>query len=237
MAAGGAAAGGAAAGGSAGGAAAGGVAGPGPVWQQPVHGFSGFTLDTGCVAMVDAANGNQLNGTVVGTVDSEDSASGDVRDAGFLPTTFEGAVKGKLRLAARPQLAGNLPFMEYSFGQSTNVHLQLAITPAGALQVSNTAGTVSDNAVTNTYAVDGGFGAGDYLFEVRWARGGNRRVWMNTRLLGTVALPATGANPTLGDRFRVGIMRLDGTDGGPAAVSVRAWQLGERENSTLGDLP
>jgi len=202
-----------------------------------VHGFAGVTLDTGCVAMIDAANGNQLNGSVMSTLDSEDSASGDVRDAGVLPTTLEGAVKGKLRLPARPQLVGNLPFMEYGFGQSTNVHLQLAITPSGDLQVSNGAGTVSDNAVSTTYPVDGGFGAGDYLFEVRWSRGGNRRVWMNSRLLGTVALPATGAGPSSPDRFRVGIMRLDGADGGTAAASVRAWQLGERENSTLGDLP
>ncbi len=212
-------------------------AGPGPVWQQPVHGFTSTTLDIGCVAMIDSANGHQLNSTVMSTADAEDSASGDVRDAGLLPTTLEGAVKGKLRLPARPQLVGNLPFLEYSLGQSTNVHLQLAITPGGDLQVSNGAGTVADQAVSNTYAVDGGFGAGDYLFEVRWRRGGNRRVWMNSRLLGTVALPASGAAPSVGDRFRVGIIRLDGADGGAAAASVRAWQLGDRENSTLGDLP
>jgi hypothetical protein len=226
---------GGAAGGSAGGAAV--DAGRPPVWQQPVHGFTEFTQDTGCAAMVDAANGNQLNASVANSADDQDSASGDFLDGGFLPQQLEGAVRGRLRLTARPTLAGNLPFVEYSLGRFTNIHLQLAITPAGALQVSNQANTVSDNAVSNTYAIDGGFAPGDYLFEVRWRRGGNRRVWLNNQLLGTVNLPASGAAPAVPDRFRIGIMRLDGMDGGAASLSMRSWQLGDREDSTLGNLP
>ena len=49
--------------------------------------------------------------------------------------------------------------------------------------------------------------------------------------------PASGAAPGVPDRFRLGIMRLDGVDGGAASLSMRSWQLGDREDSTLGDLP
>jgi hypothetical protein len=207
------------------------------VWQQPVHGFTEFTQDTGCTAMVDGANGNQLNASVANTADDQDSASGDFLDGGFLPQQLEGAVRGRLRLTARPTLAGNLPFVEYSLGRNMNIHLQMAITAQNALQVSSQANTVSDNAVTNTYAVDGGFGPGDYLFEVRWRRGGTRRVWLNSQLLGTVNLPAAGAAPQVPDRFRIGIMRLDGMDGGASTLSMRSWQLGDREDTTFGNLP
>jgi hypothetical protein len=223
------------AGGSAGGAAV--DAGRPPVWQQPVHGFTEFTQDTGCTAMVDTANGNQFNGSVANSADDQDSASGDFLDGGFLPQQLEGAVRGRLRLTARPTLAGNLPFVEYSLGRNTNIHLQMAITAQNALQVSSQANTVADLAVSNTYAVDGGFAPGDYLFEVRWRRGGNRRVWLNNQLLGTVPLPAAGAAPQVPDRFRIGIMRLDGMDGGAASLSMRSWQLGDREDTTFGNLP
>lgn len=226
--------GGAAAGGLAGGAV---DAGPPPLWLQPVHGFTEFTRDTGCTVTVDGANGNELTATVANTADDQDSASGDFLDGGFLPRQLEGAVKGRLRLPARPALAGNLPFVEYSLGRFTNIHLQLAITPGGALQVSNQANTVSDQAISNAWAVDGGFEAGEYRFEVRWRRGGTRRVWLNEQLLGTVSLPATGAAPSLPDRFRVGIMRLEGTDGGAASLVVSGWQLGDREDALLLDLP
>lgn len=202
-----------------------------------MHGFTEFTQDVGCTAMVDGANGNQFNASVANTADDQDSASGDFLDGGFLPQQLEGAVKGRLRLAARPSLAGNLPFVEYSLGRNTNIHLQLAITAQGALQVSNQAGTVADMAVTNVYAIDGGFAPGDYLFEVRWRRGGTRRVFLNNQLLGTANLPASGAAPGVPDRFRLGIMRLDGVDGGASSLSMRSWQLGDREDSTLGDLP
>lgn len=244
-------AGGATAGGSsAGGASGGGVVGGGnaaggnaggaasqAIWQQPLDGFASFTLDTGCTAMVDSANGNQVNSSVMSAVDSEDSASGDVRDGGAVMPALEGAAKGKLILATRPTLVGNLPFMELSYTQSTNIHLQLAITSSNQLLVMNQAGTVSDADVSNTYAVDGGFGAGTYSFEVRWKRNGQRRVWMNSQLIETVNLPAAGAAPTLPDRFRVGIMRLDGTGGTGQSLSVRGWQFGATENAVLGDLP
>ncbi|MDX2015088.1 MAG: hypothetical protein SFW67_33145 [Myxococcaceae bacterium] len=226
---------GGAAGGSAGGAAV--DAGRPPVWQQPVHGFTEFTQDTGCTAMVDAANGNQLNASVANAADDQDSASGDFLDGGFLPQQLEGAVRGRVRLNARPALTGNLPFVEYSLGRNMNIHLQLAITAQNALQVSSQANTVADLAVTNTYAVDGGFAPGDYLFEVRWRRNGTRRVWLNNQLLGTVNLPAAGAAPQVPDRFRIGIMRLDGMDGGATSLSMRSWQLGDREDTTFGNLP
>ncbi len=247
MTAGGATAGGSTAGGStAGGATAGGATAGGStaggsasqaIWQQPVDGFPAFTLDTGCTAMVASGNGNQLNASVMSALDAEDSASGDVRDGGAVMPALEGAAKGKLQLTGRPTLVGNLPFMELSYTQSTNIHLQLAITPSNQLLVMNQAGTVSDNAVSNTYSIDGGFNAGTYAFEVRWRRGGQRRVWMNSQLIETVSLPAAGAAPMLPDRFRVGIMRLDGDGGMGQSLSVRAWQFGATENAVLGDLP
>jgi hypothetical protein len=213
--------------------------GPAPIWRQPNDGFDPTpTLDMGCTVMVDAANGNQANCASMAGADSQDSASADVKDATKLPTTFEGAVKGKLILTARPTAQGNIPFCELSYTQSMNIHLQLAITPQGELQVSNQAATVSDNAVSNTYAVPGNFGAGTYTFEVRWKRGGMRQVWVNGSMVGMAALAASGNPPAnTPDRFRLGIMRVDGPDTGPGAnLAVRAWQLGDRENSTLGDL-
>jgi hypothetical protein len=99
--------------------------------------------------------------------------------------------------------------------------------------------TVSDNAISNRFPIDGGWQRGDYLFEVRWRRGESRTVWLNGQLLGDVALPSnTVMAPP--DRFRVGIMRLDpdgGAIGGPFSVTVNSWQLAEDADAVLGDVP
>jgi hypothetical protein len=231
--------GGAAGGSTSGGGASGGSgaidAGPEPLWQQRLHGFTDVTQDTGCAASIDPSRGNLVVASVMSSRDSEDTASANMLSAQRLPTRLEGRVRGRLTLGNTPALTGNAPFVELG-AQPDRVHLQLAISPGNELVVSSMPRTVADNAVSTRYAIDGGWQRGDYLFEVRWRRGATRTVWLNGRQLGEVALPSTTvvAPP---DRFRLGLMRLDGVDGGPFSVTVNSWQLAEDADAVLGDLP
>lgn len=237
------AAGGSAGGGfvASGGSAAGGSAvvdaGPQPIWQQRLHGFSDVTQDTGCTATIDPSRGNLVVSSVLSSKDTEDTASANVLAPLRLPTKLEGRVRGRLTLGSTPRLVGNAPFIELGSNTSSQVHLQLAISAANELVVSNQAMTVSDNATSNRFAIDGGWQRGDYLFEVRWRRGESRTVWLNGQLLGDVPLPSnTVMAPP--DRFRVGLMRLDGPlDGGPFSVTLNSWQLAEDADAVLGDVP
>ena len=225
-----------------GGSAAGGSAvvvdaGPQPIWQQRLHGFSDVTQDTGCTATIDPSRGNLVVSSVISSRDNEDTASANVLAPLRLPTKLEGRVRGRLTLGSTPRLVGNAPFVELGSNTAAQVHLQLAISSANELVVSNQAMTVSDNAISNRFPIDGGWQRGDYLFEVRWRRGESRTVWLNGQLLGDVPLPSNTVPPTP-DRFRVGIMRLDGPlDGGPFSVTVNSWQLAEDADAVLGDVP
>lgn len=226
-----------------GGSAAGGSAvvdaGPQPIWQQRLHGFSDVTQDTGCTATIDPSRGNLVVSSVLSSRDNEDTASANVLAPLRLPTKLEGRVRGRLTLGSTPRLVGNAPFVELGSNTALQVHLQLAISPANELVVSNHPMTVSDNAISTRYPIDGGWQRGDYLFEVRWRRGESRSVWLNGQLLGDVPLPSnTVMAPP--DRFRVGIMRLDpdgGAIGGPFSVTVNSWQLAEDADAVLGDVP
>ncbi len=210
-------------------------AGPRPLWQQRVHGFSTVTEDSSCAAMIDPSRANQVTATVVSTRDTEDTASANVLDVARLPTGLSGRVRGRLTLASAPRLAGNAPFLELG-SQPSSVHLQLALTARHQLEVNSMAMTVADTAVSNRYAIDGGFERGDYLFEVSWQRGGTRTVWLNGQRLGEVPLPSTRAAPPP-DRLRLGIMRLDGVDGGPFSVTIGGWQLSDDPDAVLEDAP
>jgi hypothetical protein len=225
-------------GGATGGGTAGGAvdAGPQAIWQQRLHGFADVTEDTGCSAAIDPSRGNLVVASVMSSRDSEDTASANVLPPLRLPTRLEGRVRGRLTLGAVPRLVGNAPFLELG-AQPNAVHLQLALAPSNELVVSSQAMTVADNAVSSRYAIDGGWQRGDYLFEVRWRRGATRAVWLNGQLLGEVNLPSTTV-PAPPDRFRLGLMRLDGpTDGGPFSVTVNSWQLAEDADAVLGDVP
>ena len=169
--------------------------------------------------------------------DNEDTASANVLAPLRLPTKLEGRVRGRLTLGSTPRLVGNAPFVELGANMTSQVHLQLAISPSNELVVSNQAMTVSDNAISTRFPIDGGWQRGDYLFEVRWRRGESRTVWLNGQLLGDVPLPSnTVMAPP--DRFRVGLMRVDGPpDGGPFSVTVNSWQLAEDADAVLGDVP
>ncbi len=210
-------------------------AGPQPLWQQRLHGFTDVTQDTGCTATIDPSRGNLVVASVMSSRDNEDTASANMLSTQRLPTRLEGRVRGRLTLGGTPRLAGNAPFAELG-AQPDRVHLQLAISPSNELVVSSMPMTVADNAVSTRYAIDGGWQRGDYLFEVRWRRGASRTVWLNGQQLGEVALPSTTvmAPP---DRFRLGLMRLDGVDGGPFSVTVNSWQLAEDADAVLGDVP
>lgn len=228
--------------GSPGGGAAGGApdagpvdAGPQPVWQQRLHGFSDVTQDNGCTATIDPSRGNLVVASVMSSRDNEDTASANVLSPARLPQGAAGRLRGRLTLGGTPRLSGNAPFVELG-AQPNRVHLQLAITAADQLEVSSQAMTVADTAVSTRYAVDGGWQRGDYLFEVRWQRGGTRTVWLNGARLGEVTLVSTAA-PAPADRLRLGVMRVDGADGGPFSVTLNSWQLADDPDLALGDVP
>lgn len=193
-----------------------------------------MTEDTGCTATIDPSRGNVVVASSQSTRDAEDTASADVLAPLPLPMTLEGAVRGRLTLGATPRLQGAVPFLELG-AQPSRVHLQLSIASAQELGVSSQAGTVADQAVSARYRVDGGWQRGDYLFEVRWRRGESRRVLLDGQLLGEVPLPAAGAG-TPPDRLRLGILRMEGTDGGPFSLTMTGWQLGDRLDTPLGDV-
>lgn len=223
-------------GGSATGGGGGGVILP-PLWKQSVHGFSGQAVLGTATLEVDTLRGNRVIATIKNASDVNDRATANQTDAGRLPTTGNGKIRGRFQLPATLKLNNNSTFLLLSNGLTGRDLLRLYFNSTGQLVVSTAPGMIAPGAVTNAISYSNGFMPNvDYLVEITWERGSYRRVWIN-------GLVAAQANNLLGDagileipdQLRLGIHRYDGTADAGWSVALFDWQLTDNPSVILSD--
>lgn len=232
-------AGGGTAGGAGGGAMGGGSGGGGivapPLWKQGVHGFTGQSVLGSATLEVDSLRNNRVSSTIKTALDTSDRATANHTDAGHLPQTGNGKIRGRFQLPAALKLTNNSYWLFLANG--TKPLLQLSFNASGQLVTYSAAGMLGPSAVTNTITWTNGFQPNvDYLVEVAWARGQYRRVWIN----GTQVAQATNLTGDAGvleapDQLRLGIYRYDGTADAGWSVALTDWQLTDNPSVILSD--
>lgn len=227
-------------GGTAGGVGGGGLGGGGgsvvlPLWRQSLHGFSGKTEDNGCTAEIDSLRDNRVNATIKNANDQSDTATADQLDAGSLPTTGNGRIRGRFQLPATLKLTNNSPFVWLGHGGKPLV--ALAFNSAGQLVVSSASGMIGPGSLSDSIGFgDGGFRPNvDYLVEVGWQRSVWRRVWVNGLMVAEVANLGDAGALELPDQLRMGVLRYDGDAGSGWSVSLFDWQLTDDPSVVLSD--
>lgn len=226
-------------GGTAGGTAGGGVAGGGTagggmtmtpdaghvLWQQDVDGFTGQQVFNLATLQVKADAGNQVTSTVPSSLDANDRATANYNDAGHLPATGHGRLKGKFRLPATLSLKANSTFVRLeSMGSSL---MSITFDSSGRLVVSSASGFIGPSTITQTVSWPNGFSANtDYTIDVAWRRGQYRSLFVNGVDAGTLGTTDPAGMP-LPDQLRLGIYRYDGDAGTGWSVILNDWALAD----------
>jgi hypothetical protein len=228
-------------GGSGGGAGGGGGSAGGdggtavaPLWKQSVNGFTGKSEDTGCTAEVDALRGNRLVATVKSANDSNDTATANQQDAGMLPRTGNGRLRGRFQVPATLMLSNTSPFLWLANG-SKNL-ISLGFNDKGALVTHSAAGMIGPLAITSTITWPGGFVPNaNYLIEVAWQRSSYREVWINGLSVAKSSNLGDAGTLELPDQLRMGIYKYDGTATTGWTVTLFDWQLTDDSSAVLSD--
>lgn len=205
-----------------------------PRWQQRLHGFTNTTADPGCAVDIDPLRGNRVLATIRGPGDGEDTATAELVDLNRLPRGLDGRVRGRLTLPAPVQVQGFVPVL-YLGTQAGQAFLRAGFEPGGRLRVESDAQTVGAAPLVETFAVDGGFGAGDWTLEVAWRGGAFREVRLNDVLL--AATPVSGGATLPPAELSLGPARYDGDAGAAFSLTLSGWQLADELSVVLGDQP
>ncbi len=221
------------------GGGAGGGAAIAPLWKQSAHGFSGQSeLGTARVE-IDSLRGNKVVSTVITSNDLNDRATANQQDAGSLPRTGNGRIRGKFQLPVPLKLAANSTFVWLATAGGKPL-IQLSFNSIGQLVANSAAGMIAPASVSNniTWSNDGGgFQPNvDYLVEIAWQRGSYRRIWINGAQVAQVTnLVGDAGMLELPDRLQLGIYRYDGTVDAGWSVTLSDWQLTDNPSVVLSD--
>ncbi|MDP1823793.1 MAG: hypothetical protein Q8L48_11135 [Archangium sp.] len=205
-----------------------------PRWQQRLHGFTNTTVDPGCTVDIDPARGNRVLATILGPLDSQDTATAELVDLNRLPRTLEGRLRGRITLVAPLSVRGFVP-VAYVGTQSGQAFARIGFDGAGRLVVESDAQTVGGPALVERFTVDGGFTAGDWVVEVAWRVGSARQVRLNDVLQADTAVTGGATLPPA--ELSLGIARYDGDAGTAFTVTLSSWQLADDLLVPLGDQP
>lgn len=206
-----------------------------PLWKQSVHGFTGRTVDLLCALEIDSLRGNRVTSTVNRANDSNDSATADQLDAGSLPMTGNGRIRGWFQLPAAPNLTNTSVFLWLA--GPTKTLLSLAFDSSGRLVAHTSAGMVGPTGLTSTITWTGGFvPSQDYLVEVAWQRDSYRRVYINGNSVAELnGLGDAGTGREWPDQLKLGIYRYDGDAGAGWSIALFDWQLTDDPSVVLSD--
>ncbi len=221
-----------------GGGSGGGMATP-PLWKQGVHGFSGQSELGTATVEIDGLRGNKVVSTVMTSNDSNDRATANQQDAGSLPRTGNGRLRGKFQLPAPLKLTANSTFVWLATAGGKPL-IQLSFNSAGQLVASSGAGMIAPASLSNniTWSNDGGgFQPNtDYLVEIAWQRGNYRRIWINGAQVAQATNLTGDAGPLeIPDRLQLGIYRYDGSADAGWSVTLSDWQLTDNPSVVLTD--
>jgi hypothetical protein len=226
--------GGAVGGGAGGGAGGGGGSVTPPLWKQSVHGFTGTSVDSLCSIEVDSTRGNRVIATVKSAADTTDTATANQYDAGMLPMTGSGRIRGRFQLPATLKLTNTSPFLWLASPGKTLV--SLAFNSTGQLVINSSGGMIGPSNLTSSITWTGGFQPNvDYLVEVAWQKNSYRRVYVN----GAVQAEFTGLGDAgsleVPNQLRMGVYRYDGDAGTGWSVALFDWQLTDNPSVVLSD--
>ncbi|GMU62672.1 MAG: hypothetical protein AMXMBFR34_44350 [Myxococcaceae bacterium] len=196
-----------------------------PLWQQRLHGFTNSTVDTACTLDIDPSRGNRVWATIVSADDASDTATAEVEDPARLPGAAYGHLQGHLTLPAPLQLRGPASFLALDAANG-DTWLKLGFDAQGRLWVRSDAQTLSSSAMTEVFTRDGGFGAGDYVLDVSWTRGGARQVSLDGVLLASSPI-GPGGTTTPPARLRLGVVDYGGDAGTGWTVTLSGWQVAD----------
>lgn len=199
-------------------------------WQQKLHGFSDSNIESGCALDIDPLRGNRVLVTIQSTLDSEDTAVASMVDVARLPRGLEGRLRGRVTLPSPLALRGQLPFASLG-SQTGQAWVRLSFDEQGALRVESDALTLGTTSLSETFRVDGGFPAGDTVFEVAWRAGSSRQVRINGALLADT--PVVGGATVPPNELTLGLARYDGTGGVPVSLTLSSWQLADELSVVL----
>ena len=201
-------------------------------WLQKIHGFSTTDVEPGCMLDIDPLRGNRVFATIRSATDAEDRAEASMVDPARLPRGTEGRFRGRVTLAAPLQLGGFVPFA-FVGTQSGLAFARVGFDGQGRLRVESDPQTVAGAAVIETFGVDGGFQAGDWIIDVAWRAGASRQVRINDVLVGDQLV--TGGASTPPNELSLGPARYDGTATQPFSLTLSSWQLADELSVVLND--
>ena len=203
-------------------------------WRQRDHGFTSTRVEPGCMLAIDPLRGNRLEATILTTADSADTAYAAMENLNLLPRGLDGRFRGRITLAAPLAARGFVPFA-YVGTDGGQAFVRRGFDQDGQLRVESDANTLSATALSESFAIAGGFQAGDYLVEVMWRAGSVRQVKLNDVLVGDLALSGGASSPPT--ELALGPARYDGDGGGSFNVTLSTWQLADDLAVPLVDSP
>lgn len=184
---------------------------------------------------VDSLRGNRVVSTIKNANDTNDRATANQTDAGWLPKTGNGKIRGRFQIPSTLKLNNNSTFLWLASGAKPL--LQLYFNASGQLVTNSAAGMLAPAAVSNTITWTNGFQPNvDYLVEVEWKRNSYRRVSINgTQVAQVTNLTGDAGMLELPDQLRLGIYRYDGAADAGWAVTLFDWQLTDNPSVVLSD--
>ncbi|MFZ5441517.1 MAG: hypothetical protein ACOZQL_16035 [Myxococcota bacterium] len=205
-----------------------------PRWQQRLHGFTGTTVDPGCTLDIDPLRGNRVLATIAGPGDGQDTATAELTDLNRLPRGVEGRLRGRLTLPAAVQVRGFVPVL-FLGTQTGQAFVRAGFDGQGRLRVESDAQTLGATPLVETFTIDGGLTAGDWILELAWRAGDFREVRLNDVVLATT--PVTGGATAPPGELTLGPARYDGDAGAAFSLTLSGWQLADELAVPLGTQP
>jgi hypothetical protein len=193
-------------------------------WQQRLHGFTNTTIDPGCMVDIDPSRGNRVLATIVGSGDTQDTATAEMLAPMHLPRTLEGRIKGRITLPAPINVNGFVPLI-FLGTQSGQAFARVGFDGARQLVVESDPQTVGSFSLVERFSVDGGFTAGDWIVEVSYRVGTGREVRINDSVVSYALVTGGATMPP--DELSLGIARYDGDAGSAFSVTLSSWQLAD----------
>lgn len=196
------------------------------VWRQEIDGFTSNGAPGSATVTVRADAGNQVISTIVTAADGNDVATAVYADAGRLPQSGHGRLRGRFRFPSTLNLRGNSTFVRLENG--SNVVISMSFNASEQLVVRSDTGFISNTALTQTIARAGGYTPNtDYTVDVAWQRGQYLSVSINgldAGMLGAT-MPTTGLITPR--QLELGINGYEGDAGTGWSVTLTDWALAD----------
>jgi hypothetical protein len=183
---------------------------------------------------IDTLRGNRVVATIASANDSNDTATANELDAGSLPMTGSGRIRGRFQLPSTLKLTNSSPFVWLASANKTLV--SLSFNSSGQLVANSSGGMVGPSGLTSSVTWTGGFQPNvDYLVEVAWERSNYRRLYVNGALQAELTNLGDAGTLEVPTQLKLGVYRYDGDAGTGWSIALFDWQLTDDPSVILSD--